>query len=168
MDEISTTTAANRGSKEIHSYYTDDCIIGQKPKNLPAYGKFLAGRQRWGNPPDFIYVCVGGDAFRSAQNHNKQPDTSALVLATGQDPLSLQWPVDGIPVIVEWDGSAPARLIQTLAKCLLKSGALSVAIYPTWVDYTTPAYCFDIAKKSFVQLRETIRIYGRRSTNVHA
>jgi len=137
-------------------------------KKLPAYGKMLVTRLNWGNPPDFIYVCVGGDAFRSAQKHNKQPGTSALVLAPGQDPSSLHWPVSGIPVIVEWDGSAPVGLIQTLARCLLKPSALSVTIYPTWVDYTTPAYGFDIATQRFVQLRETLRIYGRRASHVHA
>ncbi|MGZ5054441.1 MAG: hypothetical protein ACXWAT_05790 [Methylobacter sp.] len=135
---------------------------------LPAYGKALVAKLNWGNPPDFIYVCVGGDAFRSAQNHNKQHDISALVLTQRQDPAELHWPVNGIPVIVEWDGSAPGELIQTLAKSLLKSGALKVVIYPTWVDYTAPAYCFDIAKQSFVQLRETLRVYGRRASHVHA
>lgn len=151
MDRLGTDTAANRGSRKQNN-------IASMPK-LPAYGKALVNRLNWNHFPDFIYVCVGGDAFRSAQNHNKHPYNSALVLAPGQDPLLLRWPVSGIPVIVEWDGSAPKALIETLVKCLLKSGALSVAIYPTWVDYTTPAYCFDIVKQEFVQLREVIRIY---------
>jgi hypothetical protein len=129
---------------------------------LPPYGKSLVTRLSYNNPPDFIYVCVGGDAFRSAQNYNKDRDYSAMVLAPGQDPKALHWPVGNIPVVVEWDGSAPRELILTLAKCLIKFGALSVAVWPTWVDYTTTAYYFDRATQRFVQVRETTQTYWRR------
>jgi hypothetical protein len=138
---------------------------------LPPYGKSLVTRLSYNNPPDFIYVCVGGDAFRSARIYNKQPDTSAVVLVPGQNPAALYWPVNNIPVIVEWDGSAPAELIKTLAKCLLKSGALSVTVWPTCVDCTIPAEYFDTAKQCFIQQRESLQIYYpklKAVSNVHA
>lgn len=126
-----------------------------------AYGKVLAERMRWSNPPNFIFVCVGGNAFRAAQERNKDRDMSAMVLTADQDPKALIWPVAGCPVIVEWDGSAAATLIIELVKCLLRSQAKSVTVWPAWEDFTTPTGYYDFTQSpfKFIQSREIIKTY---------
>jgi len=126
-----------------------------------AYAKQLADRIKWGNPPMFVFVCVGGDAFRSAQNHNKDRDMSAMVLTSGQDPKALIWPVAGCPVVIEWDGSASAALIIELVKCLLRSSAISVTVWPTWEDFNMPTGYYDTTQQpiKFINSREIIRTY---------
>ncbi|HEY8095882.1 MAG TPA: hypothetical protein VIE65_07260 [Methylobacter sp.] len=127
----------------------------------PAYGKVLADRQRWNNPPMFIFICLGGDAFRQAQKYNQDRDNSAMVLTPNQDPKSLIWPVAGCPVVVAWDGSASAALIIELVKCLLRSSAISVTVWPTWEDFTTPTGYYDTTQQpiKFIQTREIIKTY---------
>ncbi|MDO9048992.1 MAG: hypothetical protein Q7U66_14830 [Methylobacter sp.] len=130
------------------------------PKYAP-YAKQLADCQKWGNPPMVIFVCVGGDAFRSAQNYNKDRDYAAMVLLPGQEPSSLKWPVKGCPVVVAWDGNAPAKLIIELVKCLLRALAISVTVWPTWEDFSTPIGFFDKTQQpiKFINSREIIRTY---------
>ena len=127
----------------------------------PAYGKPLAERQRWDNPPEFIFVCVGGDAFRQAQHHNLDRDKSAMVLTPEQDLKSLTWPVSGCPVIIQWDGSASATLIIELVKCLLKALAISVTVWPAWEDFNSPSGYYDATQTplKFIHSREIIRTY---------
>jgi len=126
-----------------------------------AYGKVLADRMKWGNLPMFIFICLGGDAFRQAQKYNQDRDNSAMVLLPGQDPATLIWPVAGCPVVIEWDGSASAALIIDLVKCLLRALAISVTVWPTWVDHTTPSGHYDPTQSpiKFIQTREIIKTY---------
>lgn len=153
MNRIATTTLGKRGN----AISNNNAIL---PK-YPAYGKVLADRQKWGNPPTFVYICLGGDAFRQAQNHNQDRDKSAMVLTPGQDPKSLLWPVAGCPVVIEWDGSAPAMLIIELVKCLLRALAISVTVWPTWEDFSSPSGYYDTTQQliKFVHSREIIRTY---------
>lgn len=139
---------------------TMNCIKNLKSK-YPAYGKVHADRIKWGNPPMFVFVCVGGDAFRSAQKYNQDRDNSAMVLMPGQDPKTLIWPVAGCPVVVAWDGSASAALIIELVKCLLRSSAISVTVWPTWEDFNTPTGYYDTTQQpiKFINSREIIRNY---------
>lgn len=137
----------------------------------PAYGKVLADRKKWGNPPMFIFVCVGGGAFRSAQNHNKDRDMSAMVLTPGQDPAAMYWPVAGCPVVIESDGSAPRKVIIELINCLRRSGATSVTVWPTYEDFSTPLGYYDCTQSPpvWIQTRETINTYFQKAVkNVSA
>ncbi|PPK76927.1 hypothetical protein B0F87_10231 [Methylobacter tundripaludum] len=131
-----------------------------KPKYAP-YAKPLADRMKWNNPPQFVFVCVGGDAFRQAQKYNLDRDNSAMVLMPGQDPSSLIWPVKDCLVILKWDGSVPAKLIIELVKCLLRSSAISVTVWPTWEDFNTPTGYYDTTQQpiKFINSREIIRTY---------
>jgi len=156
MNRIATTAPGKRGNAISKS--NNNAIL---PK-YAAYGKVLADRQRWSNPPLFIFVCVGGDAFRQAQNHNKDRDFSAMVLAADQDPKSLIWPVAECPIVIEWDGSAPTALIIELVKCLLRALATSVTVWPIWEDFSTSPGYFDTSKpvgRRWTPTRETIKTY---------
>lgn len=130
--------------------------INSKSK-LPAYGKALADRQRWGNPPYLVAVCIGGDNWNRAKEWQKRPDVSALVLTPEQNPSALRWPVNNTYCLIEWGGDAPEKLVVELIKCLIKAGALSVTVRPLWVDVTEPPGYFENGK--FVQTREMIRQY---------
>jgi hypothetical protein len=126
-----------------------------------AYGKILADRQRWNNKPMFVFICIGGDAFRQAQNHNKDRDNAAMALTPEHDPKSLIWPVKDCPVIIEWDGSAPAKTIIELVKCLLRSSAISVTVCPTWEDFNSSPGHYDCSQYplKWINAREIIRTY---------
>ena len=125
----------------------------------PAYGKIIAERIKWNNLPSVIFVCLGGDAFRSAQHHNKDRDQAAMVLLPAQNPKQLIWPVKNIPVIIEWDGSASEKTIIDLARCLLGAGATSATIYPVFEDFSTQPGYYDTAQLKFINSREVIRTY---------
>lgn len=153
MDRLATTRQAPGATQQNQPNFTS---------KYPAYGKALADRQRWGNPPVFVFVCVSGDAFRSAQHYNKDRDFSAMVLTPGQDPKALIWPVAGLPVVIEWDGSAPEPLIIELVKCLLRALAISVTVWPAWIDSSDPIFDYDPSKpigKRWVATREYIKTY---------
>lgn len=106
---------------------------------LPPFGKLLADRQRFKNPPWLVVVCVGADAWESAKARNQRSDDSVgLVLPPDADLLALSWSVKGCLVVVEWSQPALEQLIIDLAKALLKAGAESVTVWPRWVDYSKP------------------------------
>ncbi|MGZ4955588.1 MAG: hypothetical protein ACXV79_10685 [Methylobacter sp.] len=126
---------------------------------LPPFGKFLVSRRSFNNDPDRVHVQVGGDAYQLAKNLNKCRDIAALVLPPGHHPNNFKWPVAGLRCVVDWDGSVPCQLIENLIVCLLKAGALLVAVFPTWVDTSTPAECFDTSSQSWIELRESMKIY---------
>ena len=137
--------------------------INFKPK-YPAYGKALADRMKWNNPPMFVFVCVGGDAFRSAQKHNQDRDNAAIVLTPKDDHKALTWPVNNCTCIIETDGSAPLEVVHSLVKQLIKSGAVLVALHATWVDITLPLGYYDMAQTppKWVQTREITRVLWRK------
>ncbi|WAR44714.1 hypothetical protein [Methylomonas rapida] len=107
-------------------------------KKLPPFGKLLADRQRFKNPPWLVVVCVGGDAWNSAKARNQRGDSVALVLPPDADLVALSWPVKDCMVVIEWTQPAPEQMVVELAKALLKAGAESVTIWPRWVDYSNP------------------------------
>jgi hypothetical protein len=138
------------------------------PKYAP-YAKQLADRIKWGNPPMFVFVCVGGDAFKSAQHHNRDRDFSAMVLTPGQDPTSLIWPVADLPVVIEWDGPASEALIVELVKCLLRALAISATVWPTWVDSSAPIFDYDPSKplgQRWIATREYIKTYYPKAAQI--
>jgi hypothetical protein len=139
----------------------NNCKIQSILSKYPAYGKVLADRRKWNNIPMIIFVCLGGDAFRQAQQYNLDRDNSAVVLIPDQDPKALIWPVSGCPVVIEWDGSAPTALVIELVKCLLRSRAISVTVWPTWEDCTTQHGYYDTTQQpfKFIHSREIIKTY---------
>jgi hypothetical protein len=84
-----------------------------------------------------------------------------MVLTPGQEPKALIWPVAGCPVVIEWYCSASAALIIELVKCLLRSSAISVTVWPTWEDFNTPTGYYDTTQQpiKFINSREIIRTY---------
>ncbi|WP_432741567.1 hypothetical protein ABXJ76_15050 [Methylobacter sp. G7] len=139
----------------------------QSPNHAPilprfaAYGKALTDRQQFGNRPRLVVVCIGGNAWNSAKSWNLKDDVSALVLTHEQAHSLLHWPVKGCQVIIEWGLSAPKQLIVDLVKCLLRSGAKSATIVPTWVDFATRSGGYDTTQSTplFVPERQTIKTY---------
>jgi hypothetical protein len=163
MDRLA-TTRREPGSVTPNQHLHFNPTLKQIKATYPAYGKVLADRMKWGNPPMFVFVHVGGSAFKSAQEQNKDRNMSAMVLTPGQDPKALRWPVSGCPVVISWDGSAAASLIIELVKCLLRSSAISVTVWPTWEDFTTPIGYYDTTQQpiKFINSREIIRNYYPR------
>ncbi|AEG02713.1 hypothetical protein [Methylomonas methanica] len=111
-----------------------------KSQKLPPFGKLLADRQRFKNPPWLVVVCVGSDAWNSAKARNQRGDSVTLVLPPDADLAALSWPVACCSVVIEWTQPAPEQLVVELARELLRAGAESVTIWPRWVDYSNPNF----------------------------
>ena len=134
-----------------------------KQPKYPAYGKQLADRLRWKNPPKLIFIELGGnDAWKRAKKWQCYPDFASLVLTPEAEPKRLKWPVFGCHCLVEWEQAAPEELIIELVQSLKMAGALNIAVQPMFVDHDTPTHYFDTATQSFIQSRECLKIYTPR------
>ncbi len=121
-------------------------------KKLPPFGKLLADRQRFKNPPWLVVVCVGADAWQSAKVRNARGDSVGLVLPPGDSPTSYTWPVNGCKCVIEWSTGPSVDDVVELAKTLLRSGAELVAVNPIWHN--------NIVETG--EPREVVRIYRAR------
>ena len=132
-----------------------------KTPKYAAYGKLLAERLRWHNPPTLVFIEVGGgdNDWQRAKNWQRHSDFAALVLTPDIEPNKLIWPVQTCNCLIEWMMGPPAALIFALVKTLLNSGAVLVAAMPMWVDHNSPSHYFDPASQKFIQGRECLRIY---------
>ena len=107
-------------------------------KRLPPYGKQLAARQQFGNPPLYATVCIGLDAWKRAERVNAGPaDTVAMVWPPDTHPERLEWPVQGLPCVIDLDAGPNQEQVSALALALLKRGAVSVFV---WGDAATHWY----------------------------
>lgn len=114
---------------------------------LPPYGKPLAERQRFKNPPMYSVVCVGLNAWKRAKRWNKsKADCVAMVLPPDTPPASLSWPITGLPVLIEADEGPSDTLIRDLALALLKAGASQATLIPKNKP-DSPLTCFIWAEK---------------------
>jgi hypothetical protein len=130
-----------------------------KNLKLPPFGKLLIERQRFKNLPFLIFICVGAGAWEAAKARNQDDDALALVMPAENPAGYYTWPVQGCLCVVDWRQPAPDQMIVELVKALLRAGAESVAVWPRWVDYKQPGVVFDVTGQSWVQQRETIRVY---------
>lgn len=153
------TRLAEPGSKYNGQGFNSNQII---PK-YAAYGKQLAERMRFKNPPSLVIIELGGDAWTRAKKWQKHQDFAALVLTHEHEPNTLKWPVVKCPCFIEWDSPAPEKLIIELVACLLRSGAAFVSVIPLFVDWNTQAEYFDATTLSWTQAREIVRTYHPRT-----
>lgn len=134
----------------------------KNPRKLPPFGKSIAERQKFQDPPWLIVICVGAGAWDSAKTRNQRCDSAAMVLLPGESPSAFIWPVSGCLVVVEWNHGPGENLIIELVKALLLAGSQSVTVWPVWADYTKSIVEYDPTKpvgSRFVQIRECIRTY---------
>lgn len=91
----------------------------------PPYGKAIAERLRYNNPPLCAFVCIGGNAWTRAKSWN-QLEARAMVLPPAINPQNLLWPVSDIPVVIDADIGPSEQQVSDLALTLLKAGSLPV------------------------------------------
>lgn len=116
-------------------------------KHAP-YGKLLAARQEHGNPPLYAVVAVGMDAWSRAKVWNESnADTVAMVLPAATAPDSVQWPVDGIPVVIDADAGPSMEQVTELARVLVMD---SHSLQATLISFTQshPYRIFRIREKA--------------------
>ncbi|WP_262965162.1 hypothetical protein [Methylobacter psychrophilus] len=130
-----------------------------KTPRYPAYGKQLAERMRFKNPPALVFIEVGANAWENAKIWQKYANFSALVLTPDMEPHRLKWPVSGCLCLVEWEKAAPESLVIDLVRCLKIAGALNVCVQPLFVDHDSDSHYFDTKTQIFVQIRECLQIY---------
>ena len=134
--------------------------LSQIIPKYPAYGKQLALRIQFKNPPTLIIIEVGGaDDWRRAKNWQRHPDFTALVLTPDIEPHKLIWPVQNCNCLIEWGAAAPESLIIKLTKSLKIAGANDVYVFPLFVDHHSPSHLFDPKTQKFVQVRENMKFY---------
>ena len=94
---------------------------------LPPHGKQLAERLKFGNAPLHAVVCIGLDAWKRAKKWNEsKADTVAMVLPADARPESLQWPVSGLPVVLDVAAGPSDEQLSGLALVLLQAGSEQV------------------------------------------
>lgn len=134
---------------------------------LPPFGKELIVKLQSASPPWPIVICFGCDAWQSARQWQSNPTVWALVCPSNSAPKHYRWPVLGLMLIVDWqlDQAAGHDEVIALARGLLQQGAELVAVWPSWVDFSEPAFEYDPRLPlglRWVQVREQIVIYRRR------
>jgi hypothetical protein len=96
---------------------------------LAPFGRELASRLKFGNPPFHVVVCVGLDAWPRAKGWNACPnDVAAMVLPDGVDPRAYVWPVRDQLVVVEAGCGPSDDDLRDLSAVLLAYGANMVTI----------------------------------------
>ncbi|MEI6269498.1 MAG: hypothetical protein WCP01_11520 [Methylococcaceae bacterium] len=145
------------------SGYNRACLNSNQiiPK-YAAFGKLLAERMQFKNPPILVIIEVGGDAWKRAKNWQRHAEFAALILTPEADPKRLIWPVCSCPCLIEWGAAAPETLIINLIACLLRSGAAFVSVIPLFVDWNTQAEYFDVSEQKWHKAREIVRTYYPR------
>jgi len=98
-------------------------------RRLPPYGRELAERLRFRNPPLFATVCVGLDSWTRAKEWATCPnDVVAMVLPPDSSPTCFMWPVHGIPVVVEAEAGPTFDVLKALGLELLKADPAGVVL----------------------------------------
>ena len=96
---------------------------------LPPYGRELASRLKFGNPPFHVAVCVGLDDWQRAREWNACPnDVHALVLPAGTSSQLFRWPVAGQLVVIDAACGPSDADLRDLAAVLLADGADMVTV----------------------------------------
>lgn len=132
--------------------------------SLPPFGKELIIRLQSASPPWPIMICLGGNAWQRARQWQSNPTVSALVCPSNSVPAHYRWPVLDLMLIVDWqrDHAASRDDVMALVKVLLSYGAEWVAVWPSWVDFSQPAFEYDPrlpVGERWVQVRDEIVVY---------
>jgi hypothetical protein len=97
----------------------------------PPFGKELASRLKFNNPPFHVVVTVGADCWNRAKTWQKCPnDVHALVLPDGDNPNAYTWPVNGLVVVIDVDIGPSDGQLRQLSACLLYGGAEAITVVP--------------------------------------
>jgi hypothetical protein len=131
-------------------------------QKYPPYGKILAERQKFKNPPFLVPICTGLDAWQNAKTWQKRRDVCALVLTPESPPENLMWPVLGCICLVEWNTGPSEQQIINLIERLFQSNASTVIVKPLFENISNTAWSFDASKpkgQRWEQCREMIHIY---------
>ena len=105
----------------------------------PLGGLSLSTRIKWGNPPDFIFIYVGGEPM----NLSKTAAIFNLQLHHEQQPEKLIWPVAGIPCLIIWDIGPSAKQVKAVYDALKLVGAGSVNIISKQINYEKPTEYYE-------------------------
>ncbi len=139
---------------------------GLRIPKLPPFGNALADRQSWQNFPYLVVICVGRNAWQDAKLWEKS-DTVALVLPRDELPGNFTWPVRGCTCLIDWSSGPGVAIVIALVRVLIKAGAKTVTVFPSFVDISKPISVYDPDKpidERFVQLRQTVRSYYREQS----
>ncbi len=134
-------------------------------KMIP-FGKYLAVRQRFNNPPEYVVIYVGDGSWQKAKQWPQNSDICPLVLPDGEQPGNYQWPVAGCRCVIEWSPGPSESQVSELIRCLLLSGSMVVVVRPMFVDRDSPAWLYENGK--WRQLREITRVYQLSEDGAYA
>jgi hypothetical protein len=96
----------------------------------PPYGRELASRLSFNNPPFLVAVCVGMDAWKRAKEQLNNPnDFHALVMPPEHSPDEYIWPVSDQLVVIDVACGPTDDQLRKLAIILLQHGAETVTVY---------------------------------------
>ncbi|QPK64126.1 hypothetical protein IVG45_03900 [Methylomonas sp. LL1] len=112
---------------------------------LPPFGIELIARLQSASPPWPIVICFGRDSWQRARQWQGNPTVWALICPSNSALIQYRWPVLGLMLIVDWqpDQAAGHDDVMALVKVLLGYGAERVAVWPSDVDFSQPAFDYD-------------------------
>ena len=134
----------------------------------PPYGKPLAERIKFNNPPFFVVVCVGLNSWARAKQWNAgSGDFVAMALPPDTVPDDLKWPVQGCRVIVEYHVGPSRETMLKLLQALWRDHADRIETLPLQTDYTRDLFAFHEAQKKIIPIQEIPRTVCRRLHSGH-
>ena len=96
---------------------------------LPPFGRELATRLKFGNPPFHTVITIGMDAWRRCREWQRSPnDVGVLVLPDGDNPTAYAWPVTDQLVVIEAACGPTDADLRDLAAVLLAYDADVITI----------------------------------------
>ncbi len=127
---------------------------------LPTFGRELIARLQSASPPSPIVICFGRDAWQWQGN----PTVWALICPSNSAPIRYRWPVLGLMLTIDWQPVQVASHdeVMTLIKVLLGYGAERVAVWPSDVDFSQPAFEYDSGRlvgQRWARVRDEILVY---------
>jgi hypothetical protein len=102
-------------------------------RRLPPYGRPLVERLRHGNPPFFVAICTGLDAWnRARQWAAADNDIAPLILPAGIQADRLTWPVQGLHCVLDRMVGPSDAFVESAVGALFNCGAR--AVVSIWAD----------------------------------
>jgi hypothetical protein len=126
---------------------------------LPPYGATLALRLKFNNAPFLVVVCYGGNAWRDHEKWTARLSDNEILLMPGKEhPSNFNWPVHECCVVVDYSEGPSVFQVGTLVKALLRDGAASVTVWPSFVAPSEPRLRYQPGL-GVVQTQEMVRTF---------
>lgn len=100
-------------------------------KKYPINGLCLEKKIKWGNPPEVVFIFVGGSNLEASKTNG----IYYIALEYDQTPEHLIWPVAGIHALIVWGYGPDYEMVKRVYNCAVLAGAKTVNVTVSNTDY---------------------------------